>query len=74
MLAKAESGAVRRLREATAQHGVKASEYLVALQYINTLKEFAQGLKTKAVLIPANSLNTIGSIMQYSRPTIPGQR
>lgn len=74
LVAKAEAGAVRRLREATSVHGVKASEYLVAIQYLNSLKNLSQGAgnpNTKAVLLPANSLSTISSIMRYSRPQAP---
>jgi len=66
MVAKAEGGAVRRLREETAVHGVKATEYMVAIQYLNALKDLAKGAATTAVLIPARTMDMMGALMQYN--------
>jgi hypothetical protein len=66
-VAKAESGAIHRLREVTAANGIKASEYIVAIQYLNSLKSLAIGVHSKVVLLPARSLNTIAEIFRYTR-------
>lgn len=68
-VAKAEAGAIRRLREVTAQNNIKASEYLVAIQYLNSLKALARGAESKVVLLPARALNTIADIFKYSGAT-----
>lgn len=65
-VAKAESAAVRWLREVTAQNRIKASEYLVAIQYLNSLKALAVGAESKVVLLPARALNTIADIFRVT--------
>ena len=69
LVARAEANAVRRLREATSKNGIKATEYLVAIQYLNALGGLSRGLHSKVVLLPSNSVNTISNIMRYSRPS-----
>jgi len=63
--AQAEAEAVRRVAEAVAQSNTNPATYMLAMKYIDTLREMTSGKDNKTVYIPyeaSSVLSSIGSI------------
>ena len=60
--AEAEATAVRNVAEAVADRGADPVNYLLAVKYIETLKEVAGGQENKTVYLPYEASNLLGSL------------
>ncbi len=60
--AEAEATAIRNITEAVANGGADPVNYLLAVKYIETLKEIASGQDNKTVYLPYEATNMLGSI------------
>ncbi len=60
--AEAEANAIRQISEAVADKGSNPVNYLLAVKYIETLKEIASGQSNKTVYLPYEATNVLGSI------------
>ena len=60
--AEAEATAIRNISEAVADRGADPVNYLLAVKYIETLKEIASGQTNKTVYLPYEASNVLGSI------------
>ena len=60
--AEAEATAIRNITEAVASGGADPVNYLLAVKYIETLKEIASGQQNKTVYLPYEATNMLGSI------------
>ena len=60
--AEAEATAIRNITEAVADRGADPVNYLLAVKYIETLKEIASGQENKTVYLPYEATNLLGSI------------
>ena len=60
--AEAEAAAIRNITEAVANGGADPVNYLLAVKYIETLKEIASGQQNKTVYLPYEATNMLGSI------------
>ena len=60
--AEAEAAAIRNIAEAVADRGADPVNYLLAVKYIETLKEVASGQENKTVYIPYEATNVLGSL------------
>ncbi|MCR5013291.1 MAG: SPFH/Band 7/PHB domain protein [Bacteroidales bacterium] len=60
--AEAEATAIRNVTEAVADRGADPVNYLLAVKYIETLKEIASGQTNKTVYLPYEATNVLGSI------------
>ena len=60
--AEAEATAIRNISEAVADRGADPVNYLLAVKYIETLKEIASGQENKTVYLPYEATNMLGSI------------
>ena len=60
--AEAEATAIRNITEAVADRGADPVNYLLAVKYIETLKEIASGQENKTVYLPYEATNMLGSI------------
>ena len=60
--AEAEAAAIRNISEAVADRGADPVNYLLAVKYIETLKEVASGQENKTVYLPYEATNMLGSI------------
>ena len=60
--AEAEATAIRNITEAVATGGADPVNYLLAVKYIETLKEIASGQQNKTVYLPYEATNMLGSI------------
>lgn len=63
--AQAEADAVRRVAEAVAQSSTDPAAYMLAMKYIDTLREMTSGKDNKTVYIPyeaSSVLSSLGSI------------
>jgi regulator of protease activity HflC (stomatin/prohibitin superfamily) len=58
LLATAETESVKSIRQALKESGLRATDYLMALQYLNSLNGLnASGKASKVVLVPSNTLD-----------------
>jgi len=60
--AEAEATAIRNIAEAVADRGADPVNYLLAVKYIETLKEVAGGQDNKTVYLPYEASNLLGSL------------
>ena len=60
--AEAEATAIRNIAEAVADSGADPVNYLLAVKYIETLKEVAGGQQNKTVYLPYEASNMLGSL------------
>ena len=60
--AEAEAAAIRNIAEAVADRGADPVNYLLAVKYIETLKEVAGGQSNKTVYLPYEASNMLGSL------------
>lgn len=60
--AEAEAAAIRNIAEAVADRGADPVNYLLAVKYIETLKEVAGGQSNKTVYLPYEASNVLGSL------------
>ena len=60
--AEAEATAIRNISDAVADRGADPVNYLLAVKYIETLKEIASGQQNKTVYLPYEATNMLGSI------------
>ena len=60
--AEAEAAAIRNVAEAVADRGADPVNYLLAVKYIETLKEVAGGQQNKTVYLPYEASNVLGSL------------
>ncbi|OQX85204.1 hypothetical protein B6D60_08240 [candidate division KSB1 bacterium 4484_87] len=61
-VAEAEARAITRVTEAISQSGGDPSNYLIALKYIDALKEMVSGDKTKTVFLPFEASGVLSSL------------
>ena len=60
--AEAEATAIRNITEAVADKGADPVNYLLAVKYVEALKEIASGQQNKTVYLPYEATNMLGSI------------
>ena len=60
--AEAEATAIRNISEAVANRGADPVNYLLAVKYIEALKEVASGQENKTVYLPYEATNMLGSL------------
>ena len=60
--AEAEATAIRNVAEAVADRGADPVNYLLAVKYIEALKEVAGGQENKTVYLPYEASNLLGSL------------
>jgi regulator of protease activity HflC (stomatin/prohibitin superfamily) len=60
--AEAEATAIRNIAEAVADRGADPVNYLLAVKYVEALKEIAAGQQNKTVYLPYEATNMLGSI------------
>jgi regulator of protease activity HflC (stomatin/prohibitin superfamily) len=60
--AKAEADAILRVAEAVSKSNVDPATYILAMKYIETLKEMTSGQDNKTVYIPYEASSVISSI------------
>jgi regulator of protease activity HflC (stomatin/prohibitin superfamily) len=61
MLAEAEASAIQRIGQAVGQ-GVDPTKYLIAVKYVDALKEMVQGDASKVVYMPYEATAILGSV------------
>ena len=60
--AEAEATAIRNISEAVSSGGADPVNYLLAVKYVEALKEIASGQQNKTVYLPYEATNMLGSI------------
>ena len=60
--AEAEAAAIRNIADAVSDRGADPVNYLLAVKYIETLKEVAGGQDNKTVYLPYEATNMLGSL------------
>ena len=60
--AEAEATAIRNIAEAVADRGADPANYLLAVKYIETLRDITSGQGNKTVYLPYEATNLLGSI------------
>ena len=60
--AEAEATAIRNIAEAVADRGADPVNYLLAVKYIETLRDITSGQGNKTVYLPYEATNLLGSI------------
>ncbi|MBP5573102.1 MAG: SPFH/Band 7/PHB domain protein [Bacteroidales bacterium] len=60
--AEAEATAIRNITEAVSNGGADPVNYLLAVKYVEALKEIASGQQNKTVYLPYEATNMLGSI------------
>jgi regulator of protease activity HflC (stomatin/prohibitin superfamily) len=60
--AEAEATAIRNIAEAVADRGADPVNYLLAVKYIEALKDVASGQENKTVYLPYEATNVLGSL------------
>jgi len=61
-VAQAEAEAIRKVTETVAASGGNPTSYLIALRYIETLKEMVSGKDNKVVYLPIEATGVLGSL------------
>jgi len=65
LLATAEAESIKSIKLSLKNSGLRATDYLITLQYLNALKYMnSSGKPTKVILVPSQTLDTIGDIMK----------
>ena len=78
--AEAEAEAIRRVADAVATTNADPATYMLAMKYIETLKEMTSGKDNKTVYVPyeassvLSSLGSIQNLFNNSNPAIPPRR
>ncbi len=62
LVAKAEAEAIRQVASAIAGTGSDPAQYLIAMRYIDTLKDINKGESTKTVYMPYEASNVLGAL------------
>lgn len=62
LVAKAEAEAIRQISEAVAGSDANPTQYLIAMQYIETLKDINKGDQTKTVYLPFEATGMLGAL------------
>ena len=62
LVAKAEAEAIRRVTEAIKESQTDPATYMLAMKYIETLKEMTSGQDNKTVYVPYEASGVLGSI------------
>ncbi len=62
LVAKAEALAIRQVASAIAGTGSDPAQYLIAMRYIDTLKDINKGESTKTVYMPYEASNVLGAL------------
>ena len=62
LIAEAEAEAVRRVSAAFGEHQDQAVQYLVAVKYIDALKEMVSGKDNKVVYVPYEATAVLGAV------------
>ena len=60
--AEAEATSIRNVADAVSDRGADPVNYLLAVKYIETLKEIASGQENKTIYLPYEATNMLGSI------------
>ena len=60
--AQAEAESIRRVSDALHEHGADPTQYLVAMRYIEALKEMVDGNENKVVFMPYEATGVLGSL------------
>ena len=60
--AEAEATAIRNISEAVSDRGADPVNYLLAVKYVEALKDIASGQQNKTVYLPYEATNMLGSI------------
>jgi regulator of protease activity HflC (stomatin/prohibitin superfamily) len=60
--AKAEAEAIRNIAEAVKDTNSNPATYMLAVKYVDTLKEMASGKDSKTVYIPYEASSMLGSL------------
>ena len=60
--AEAEAAAIRNIADAVSDRGADPVNYLLAVKYLETLKEIAGGQDNKTVYLPYEATNLLGSL------------
>lgn len=61
-MAEAEAESIRKLTESIAHSGANPTSYLIAIKYIETLKEMVSGKDNKIVYLPIEATGVLSSI------------
>ena len=72
--ARAEAEAIRQVAEAVAATQTDPAAYLLALRYIDSLKEMVSGKESKTVFMPYEAtgvLGSLGSIREMFKEGLP---
>ena len=59
LIAKSESASIEALQGPVAACGMRAVDYLAAVEYLNALSRLSAGAETKVVLIPSETVDSI---------------
>jgi len=64
LLATAEAESIKSIQESLKESHVRSTDYMIALQYLNSLNRMTtSGKASKVILVPSDTLDTIGEIM-----------
>jgi len=64
LLATAEAESINSIQDAMKDSNIRATDYMIALQYLNSLNRLTiSGKTSKVVLVPSDTLDSIGDIM-----------
>ena len=72
LLAQAEAKSIEMLKKVLESTGVKATEYLITLKYLTSLKNLSTN-NSKVVLVPCESIQGVGNIFS-SAQTLPQEQ
>ncbi|MDZ7369912.1 MAG: SPFH/Band 7/PHB domain protein [candidate division KSB1 bacterium] len=61
-LAQAEADAIRRIADALESKGIEPTQYMIAMRYLETLKEMVSGKDNKVVYLPIEAVGVLGSL------------
>jgi len=65
LIATAEVESIKSIQEALKDSHARSTDYLIALNYLNSLNRMnGSGKTSKVILVPSDTLDTIGEIMQ----------
>jgi len=67
LMATADAESIKAIRNSITDSGVRATDYLMATQYLNTVNKMTpkNGKPSSIVLIPSDTLNTIGDLISF---------
>jgi len=64
LLATSEAEAIKSIQESMKGSSIRSTDYMIALQYLNSLNRMTMsGKPSKVVLVPSETLDTIGDII-----------